>query len=794
MTDDNNHSRLHPYHDDNPHLPEHRHNYRKRFTDAIKGVFSDLINRNKNSSSLSSSPVPILLDQVVPSHPSPSKESTENNSSRLKRQLDFGSGASSEEQNENSKEEYRTTQPSAMKYTPPTKRPFLRVIQMRRKSSRPVSAESPSSSSPSSVTTTTSSEEIPISDERSNSEGGNSSRERFRKRPFRRFRPSSQKNRNIPKLERVSSKEKYDISEEDNEPSRKNFTLEVVQLERKIVRKQDGHIPPLFKQGNFNIQPRLIKVSKQDNRNRPQVLYKRGHKSDSPSVTTVPQQRASSRHGKTASPEISSKEFDKNSGGDASSEERRGSVVVNLNSQIPYNDRDLSDEDLKDYHDGHSTFGSKGNFTHTILSRNVAGFVPNQSGENSNRRNKGDRTIVIQKGKVTERYPEDDNPFKNPNIEIYSVPGGRSSSTENSAPKQEAFPFTRTSKRTKEAAIQDNDRTSPAIPSSLEELYKKGHPGVVPAPKKASYHKNPLSDPYGDNAVYTSPFKYNPLEDEPPLKFDPESDRFYGEPVPDNKERVAQSNSPAVQVESGKGKADRTGILQPDDDFFRPVKRESEEDKSSSREDDQSASREQRPRNQNDRFFYGRAYNPPDYATEYDTEAAGDGENRRDSPNDQDNFDFVGLDENFGPSHNDDTGGVDSDFFEFPEGLGGLGGGRGGGARFRPRADQAGKEGEHDEGRRNNNDDDANRDTGNSNRDFDDGTASREEEPVRRSPPPPPRQSSGKDDDDYDFGPAPVRNAEVGDNEGHPELYDTGFIHTLKQFDEEIKKLQDEGN
>lgn len=612
--------------DGDAHVPVQRHNYRKRFTDAIKGVFSGVVGRGNGS-------------EV-------GDESVENSSGRLKRQLDFGSGGSS------GGDEGGSSTEGSTKSGPVSRRPLIRVVKVG-----VVTSTAP----PASVSI----EKLTSSSEETS--GGKSSEEGGRKyrKTIRRLRNNG---RVAPGLK---GKLAGDSGQVDDTP-KKNFTLEVVQVERKVVRKEDGNLP-LFKNGRFSIQPRLSKVSRVDSFNRPVVVYKpRG----------VEKKRGSSVED---APEISSVE---KSGGKQQSNER---VVVHLNQQIPYNDKDISDEDLKDYHDGHASFGSKGNFTHTIISRNVGGFLP------------GEKVISIEKGVVKERVSGSG--------EVYAVPGGRSGGS------REGAPFSKVKSDSGGGSKESGDRTSPAIPVSLEDLYRKGHPGVVIAPGKEAFDDRGFDDDVG-GGYSGSPFKYDPLVDEPPLKFDPESDRFYGEPVVD-KDKVAQSNSPGVVVNRG-GEVAResgeTGVT-------------NENDREGSREKDAPLreSEERRP----DGFYYGRAYNPPDYGVEYDTETS-DGEKQ-----DTDDFDFVGLDDNFGGDK----------FFEFP---GVVGGGRGfrrdskeveGSGATYPIVDERKERGERD-----------------------------------------------RADDDYDR-----RFGGGGDREDSSRDYDNGFIHTLQQFDNEIKKLQEEG-
>ncbi|ODN00615.1 hypothetical protein Ocin01_06056 [Orchesella cincta] len=699
-------------------------------TDALRGVFKAHF---KNAST-----------------PHQDSQETEFNSSRLKRQLDFGSDEDDAK---------KDSTPKAGGVVVPTNQPLLRVLQIGTKIPTIPTSSSASSSFPPSPSSSSSerSENSPPSP-------------KFRKR-LHRFKPP-QKN--------SEEENKYEV---DGDPEdRKNFTLEVVQVERKVVRKEDGHIPSLFSKPNFKtIEPRLLQVS-----DAPSVVYKKGAR---PSSAERPRQyfgrHRSSTEASSEETSIAASEEDRNR--DNSDEKQ---VVINLNQQIPLDDQEISEEDLKDYNDGHATFGTKGNFTHSIISRNVAGFIPNnpQTGNKNELRKRsqriepyyaskkrGDgRKIVIEKGKVTEKYPENpDNPFKDPKSDIYAVPGGRSGSEEEEEdqPQQQVFKFTRNKKHG--GNHPKNDLTSPAIPTSLEELYRKGHPGVLPAPRNKDSHLLD-SEPYGDSGEYRpSSFRADPLEDDPPLKFDPESDRFYGEPIPDNKEKLAQPNSP-IRVENRRSTdaaVNRNGEFQ---EFFSPPppKRgraaNSQEEDSSSREsptknpDAFISSRELPARSPPGRFNYGRAYNPPEYSNDYDT---ADQVEQGDNPetNDSGLYDFVGLEENYG------AGAPAEDDFDYGGGFAP--------SSFKPRAgDDRNQEVVENNG-----------DGGRSNEDDERETTPRARNPPRRAP----SKASNEDveydnngrESDYGFGPA-------GTEEGANDAYDPGFINTLKQFDEEIKKLQ----
>lgn len=727
----------------------------------------------------------------------PSKESKEN-SSRLKRQLDFGS-ASEEQNDKKSGRKIATTNATETqkKSTTRNQPPILRLVKIAGIPVRSASSISDSSSSSSS----SSSEETKTDDGLKKENG------KYQRKAIRRTRP---KYRNLASVE--SDNDEYDHSPGND---RKNFTFEVVQVKRKVVRKEDGHIPSHFAKSSYRIEPRLKKVSKKDINNKPSVIYRR-----SSSPRAIDNQRASRRLGK-ASQEVATERSDRSTEDaeeeeeDDDEEDRRENtdrnssqekrVVINSKELIPHHERDLSDEDLKDYHDGHSTFGSKGNFTHTIISRNVAGFLPNPGGqaiqsdtshELSKRagRSKDARKIVIERGQVREKYAKE-NSRENSNPEVYSVPGGRTSSTENYESTKQAFPFerNRSSKKGKDgsgSSKEINDRTSPVIRSSLEELYRKGHPGVVRAPRgqnaASAHQRHELAEPYGESADEGTPFGYNPLVDEPPLKFDPASDRFYGNPVPDNKERVAQSNSP-VRAESRNAGGNRPRA---ELDYLKPAKRSrstededapevvpvNEEGRATSSEAPQEDPQNRHPNN--DRFYYGRAYNSPDYTADYDNLEQGV---NRDQENDLPSYDFVGLDESFDSPHGGSSG---DEFFDFP-----------GGNDFRPRAGG------------NSQDESSERPHSPAGNDYDGDGGERQESVRPRPPPAPPSFVTRHSDVEYDnndsrergrggFRPVPNdgETDDEPDQDSPSENDETGFIETLKQFDEEIRKLQHAGN
>ncbi|CAL8110922.1 unnamed protein product [Orchesella dallaii] len=719
-------------------------------TDALRGVFKAHF---KNASNTTTPPLQDSKEQEL-------------NSSRLKRQLDFGSD---EDEAKKSGSSTPSSEEGINTNINPTNHPTLRVIQIGTKIPLPSSSFSPSSSSP---------------EKSANNPGPGP---KFRKR-LHHFKPPVKKS---------EEENKYEVDEAPED--RKNFTLEVVQVERKVVRKEDGHIPLFFAKSNLNsIEPRLLKV-----KNTPSVVYKKG--SSSSSSTERPKYygkwRSTSTEGSSEESPISASNEDRSRD---NSDERQ--VVINLDQQIPLDDQGISEEDLKDYHDGHSTFGTKGNFTHSVISRNVAGFIPNnpqQGGNNANalsKRNQqiesspssrrgGGRKIVIEKGRVTEKYPNTkSNPFQDPKSDIYAVPGGRSGSEEEEedVPQQQVFKFTRNKNGKDGGNHPKNDLTSPAIPTSLEELYRKGHPGVLPAPrKKDRLLPLPHSEPYGESEEFQHPFRANPLLDDPPLKFDPESDRFYGEPIPDNKEKLAQSNSP-IRVENRRS-TDRQNdgkIEYQPQSLFRPAKigrpaNSQEDDDSSSVESpvknaEPFLSSRELPARSPGSFNYGRAYNPPEYNNDYDAEQ--EQPEQGDNPNSNDSgFDFVGLEEN------DNFGGEGApaeDYFDYGGGFGG------GSSSFKPRAGNRNREGEESNEERG-------RGGGRSNEDDDRETTPR----AGNNAPKAPSRASNEDveydsngrESDYGFGPAGTE-----DGEAAHDTYDTGFINTLKQFDEEIKKLQNQ--
>lgn len=436
-----------------------------------------------------------------------------------------------------------------------------------------------------------------------------------------------------------------------------------------------------------------------------------------------------------------------------------GVVEVNINSQeqIPYNDRDVDEADLKDYLDGHSTFGAKGNFKH-VVSKNVTGYLPNSQDNTKSvkhglnkrqpsvlhRRSPSRNDVEVEAVEVKVHQNNANLNQRNDKSTIYTATGVPISLDEENQDNNAVFQY---------SGNKDKPHHFPKLPkSTLDALYKQGHPAIAKAP--------PIVEHEGSPEDY-NPFRANPLVDDVPLKYDPESDRYYGNPTPD-KEKLAQSNRPEpdrIQID-----LDQRPEYQEEEQKKRPPLRPLPSPQSFTRR--ASNGNEEvgnNDKNKNDNNDDGpappyervykpgdRVYEPPD---EYD---------ERNVENEGDTFikDFVSLDNNFqqlprpskeeesfrdliAPEARDES---DDQYFE-PDSRGGRGSDRDRGSSTRRSNDRG-------SGR-----DDENRE---------------EEDTVEEVE----DYHPGANDDE--FGPT-----------GQPDDFDKSYVDALKQFDDEIKQIQD---
>jgi len=565
--------------------------------------------------------------------------------------------------------------------------------------------------------------------------------------------------------------------------------------------------------------------------------------------------------------------------------------VSSFQEQIPYNDREVSEADLKDYLEGHTTFGAKGNFKH-IVSRNITGFIPhhhhhqssgtevkrnhhgvykrtpaagqssldsgggththrkrNSRGGNHDRNNNNNEDAVSisqaevkkfnrgreQNPKMTiytasgvKYAPSSVDDQEDLGKQFYEYSGGKSKNNDNTKDKN----YRR--KQDEEARRRSNDNNHDDRDGSsrednnsnqFDELYKQGHPGIA-KPPQIIYKSHPLGVPYGrveDLDLYNeSPLRADPLSDDVPLKFDPASDVFYGNPKPDKDKNIAQSNRPApVRVEN----EDRESSL--------TTSTMTSKNRHPYRDHDEISKRVGESDNNNGGGGpdeNGRYYPPPSYSEDERGGGGGGGSSRRppsyepssgDNNDDQYFKDFVSLDNNFQqlprpskedesfsslipPEANDyeDDGRYYAD--EDDDGYNSRrGGGEGRGSsstsgydkddrettdRNRDR-DRYNKDSERDDAEEpdsrhsNNNDHD---DRTERSRDDDNDDQRRGSSSSRR---PPSRGGSGgqayggRDDGYDDFG--------LNQEGVSPEYFDSSYVDALKHFDDEIKKLEE---
>ncbi|OXA59371.1 hypothetical protein Fcan01_05772 [Folsomia candida] len=429
-------------------------------------------------------------------------------------------------------------------------------------------------------------------------------------------------------------------------------------------------------------------------------------------------------------------------------------VQVSYQDQIPYNERDIDENDFKAFLDGHDTFGAKGSFKH-FVSRNVTGHIPNQDNTkktaekiSSHRRSRsrGANNNDIEVEKVTvKQQPTHQN---NPKATVYTATGIPVVATDEE--DKSIYQYSGMARNEK-----DKPHHFPKLPkSTLDALYQQGHPAIAKAPPGPLYKGHPLAEPYGtaaareENEDY-NPFQANPLVDEPPLKYDPESDRFYGNPVPD-KDKLAQSNRPEpsqVQIEND----DRGPEYQEED---RQQRRPQQQEQQEQRPPLPDRQKDDNDNNDNDdnKLYYERVYEPPE-----------DDYNERQIEKEADSFikDFVSLDNNFQPLPRPSA---DEENFK------GL------------IAPEAQEDIDYDE-RRFERDNNGNRDN---DRDGDDGQST-----TRRSNRDNGRGTSSDNPNNDDDGHDDDYSDDEGGYERPEDEFDQSYVDALKQFDDEIKKIQD---